>query len=648
MAKQHDVCYYDIEVFNNFFLLIAKTMHDGQYHIFRIFDLVAFQANEIEQLIQFFSNKKRFFVGYNNRNFDDQLVGFIVKNRKKFNTMEISDINKALKKAASSIIDPNKRWYRIPTSFRSIDLMKVIQVGKATKSLKQVAINLRWPLILEMPISPHAPVELAHGPDLMKYCKNDVNITEHLYKAIRRDINLRAKASVAYGVNLLSASNSMMSSKILDHTYAKASGQKPWEFRDKRSPREWIGMEDIVAEQIEFKTKPMQEFLDGLLLDNIWAGNVNHFAGPNTTQVWKKEIRIGNTDYLLAKGGLHSANHQPTVYMSSNGYSLIDIDADSYYPRTMLNQKIKPGHLDPVFLTAFETMVNDRLDAKKRGDMVKSESLKITINSVFGKCNYDGYWLYDPLALYRVTINGQLFLLMLIERLEMEGIPVIYANTDGIIARVHKRQQERFEKICNLWMAETNYTLSFSGYDLFALRDVNNYLGVMSNGKVKGKGDMDKDNLTNPTVILGLMKGYNAPVVPLAIHNYFVHGIDIRQTIEDHEDILDFCKGQKVGNTFQQVYIEKLNEEGLVMAREPIQKINRYFACKRSHGGILSKVKADGFRTQMVKGTNVYILNDLRAYEKEGLGTSIVDKQFYIKEAEKVVGLFRTKQLELL
>lgn len=49
--------------------------------------------------------------------------------------------------------------------------------------------------------------------------------------------------------------------------------------------------------------------------------------------------------------------------------------------------------------------------------------------------------------MYQVTINGQLFLLMLIEKLELAGIHVISANTDGIVSII---PNDKFELYCNL------------------------------------------------------------------------------------------------------------------------------------------------------------------------------------------------------
>ena len=63
--------------------------------------------------------------------------------------------------------------------------------------------------------------------------------------------------------------------------------------------------------------------------------------------------------------------------------------------------------------------------------------LKIVINSIYGKFGFENGPLYDRLATLQVTINGQLMLLMLCEELEANGIPIVSANTDGLMVKVY-------------------------------------------------------------------------------------------------------------------------------------------------------------------------------------------------------------------
>ena len=54
------------------------------------------------------------------------------------------------------------------------------------------------------------------------------------------------------------------------------------------------------------------------------------------------------------------------------------------------------------------------------------------INAIYGKFGFEQGPLYDRLATLQVTVNGQLMLLMLCEELELNGIQVVSANTDGL------------------------------------------------------------------------------------------------------------------------------------------------------------------------------------------------------------------------
>ena len=57
---------------------------------------------------------------------------------------------------------------------------------------------------------------------------------------------------------------------------------------------------------------------------------------------------------------------------------------------------------------------------------------KVSLNGTFGKLFSRHSIFYAPEFGIAVTIGGQLSLLMLIERLELSGIRVVSANTDGV------------------------------------------------------------------------------------------------------------------------------------------------------------------------------------------------------------------------
>ena len=99
--------------------------------------------------------------------------------------------------------------------------------------------------------------------------------------------------------------------------------------------------------------------------------------------------------------------------------------------------------------------------------------------------------MYDPMFMMKICLNGQLLLVSLCEQIMDEDIEVIQINTDGILCKVHKSQRERLDFLCDEWMKLTKLSLDYDFFDLIVQRDVNNYLGRMTNGYIKRKGAFD-------------------------------------------------------------------------------------------------------------------------------------------------------------
>ena len=71
--------------------------------------------------------------------------------------------------------------------------------------------------------------------------------------------------------------------------------------------------------------------------------------------------------------------------------------------------------------------------------MFISDTFKLSLNGTYGNLINEYSWLYDPKAAMKITMNGQLMLAMLSERLTDAGMRVDSVNTDGITAIVKKK-----------------------------------------------------------------------------------------------------------------------------------------------------------------------------------------------------------------
>ena len=199
-------------------------------------------------------------------------------------------------------------------------------------------------------------------------------------------------------------------------------------------------------------------------------------------ELGKLKVRLGRSVYKMGMGGLHSQEKKVSYVADENTY-IRDNDVASFYPRIILNQQLCPSHLGTPFLDVYNSIVETRIAAKKAGNKVVADSLKITINGSFGKMGNKYSTLYAPQLMLQVTITGQLVLLMLIEMLEEVDIKCISGNTDGVISMYPKHRHEEVRSVIDTWEKWTNFQTEETIYKSLYSRDVNSYVAIKEKGK---------------------------------------------------------------------------------------------------------------------------------------------------------------------
>lgn len=598
---------YDLEVFPNLFcvtFLNAETQEKKVYGVFGERDTRA-------ELREFLSQPIR-LVGYNNLAYDGVIlyaIAFQLRNGPTdFALSQLFNISSKL--ISRDWNDKTIQRYPKGIKYTQLDLMQIMNFHSLGIGLKQVAINLKWPRIQDLPLPYNYEIQTVDEVKMiLDYNLNDVLITQELYRAIQSKIKLRDDLSNLYNVDLGNSSDSNMANKLLERIYTQSTGVDIRDLKELRTKRDSILIGDCMGENISFRTHILQKLHEDL--KGITVRSTNQYA-------YKRIVQIGSTIYDLGVGGLHSRDI-PSKFIADESCVYRDSDVISYYTSIMLENNIKPEHLDHKFLPIVSNIKKERTDAKKSGDDVKSEGLKITINSIFGKLRSDTFWLEDPKAFLSVTVSGQLYLLMLIESLELNGIHVISANTDGIITKVTKENEVSYKHITSDWMKLTGFELEFTDYSLYVRTDVNNYLAVPIKGKIKTKGRYAQK--------IDLMKGYKHPITSRCLYEYFVNKKPVCDTLSESRDILDYCISQKTGGKFQ---LEHHTLKGV----EKLQKTNRFYIANR--GGILIKRNNDSNeKTGLYVGKQVRILNNydpslpFESYD--------VDISFYRKEAQSYI-----------
>lgn len=504
-------------------------------------------------------------------------------------------------------------------NFRDLDLFQIFRLDHFHKSLKQTSINIKWYNLLEYHMPPISELDVdyyyrltenrglsieqlnrlyrssferylhpAWKKEMEEYNDNDIFICCELVRMNQEEIRLRYMISKEYEINVLSASRSTIADKVIVKLYSKFTGLHPKRFIDTKTIRRKIEVSEILSDKIQFLSPQLNDLLQSLR-SLVLRGEKGEF---------ERTFTYAGTSYTLATGGLHS-NEIPAIYVADDKQTIVDRDVTSYYPNLIRSLKVCQKHLNPkAWFRIADTIVDERTEHKH---LAKDKSLslilqikhftaaaclKIVANAgIFGKMGSEKSFLCDKKAMYKVTINGQLFLLMLIERLEDAGIHVISANTDGIVTIVPKGLEETADNICHWWEKHLGLELEFTSYSKYITEGVNSYLTVKTDGKKKFKGRM------NPKMYLeDLSKGYNSPIVAKAVTEYFINGTPVMETLRNSKSILDFCRTQNVNRKY---YIEYTHVVDHKMVVEEVQRNTRFYVSLT--GGSLMKVEILGW-----------------------------------------------------
>lgn len=198
---------------------------------------------------------------------------------------------------------------------------------------------------------------------------------------------------------------------------------------------------------------------------------------------------------------------------------------------------------------------------------VEMNALKLTINGGFGKFGSKYSALYSPDLLMQVTISGQLCLLMLIEMLELNEIPVVSGNTDGIIMKCPKEKYEQLNNIIAQWEQITGFETEETRYKAIYSRDVNNFFIVKEKGDVEARFLDEVEGLKvkgcycerGSALNSVLSKNPETLICSDAIIKLLAKGTPIEETIRNCKDIRRFVSVIKVtgGGEKDGIYLGK-------------------------------------------------------------------------------------------
>lgn len=533
LAKKSGIFLYDVESFKNYFLVAFRCYETGKIAYFEAIDDEAIPAGWLVWMLDNFC-----VVGFNSIDYDLPLVSLAATG-----AVSAADLQDATRK----LIVENWPVKDLRSHYGDFDILTpnhvdLIEVAPLSASLKTYAARLHCRHLQDLPFDPSIVLSREQIATVRTYCFNDLENTSLLLKELSEHLELRANMSIEFNRDLRSLSDAQLAQEVINSEIKRVTGKHP-----KRPDFTKLIDTSFLYEPpsyIRFITPDLQAVLADVRSAEIFVGGTGHVVCPKSID--GRKLTIGGKVYTIGMGGLHSNEKSQGIehgWLVVSDQRLLDRDVTGYYPNLILKNGFSPKHLGASFLEALQNIVNRRYAAKKSGDKVTADSLKIASNGTFGKTSDPYSTIYDPKMMVQTTLTGQLSLLMVVEYLELCGFSVISANTDGVVTLVSKERYEEFCQIWKQWEQQTSLETEETEYKGLFSRDVNNYIAVKMDGKCKAKGVYSEvgSALNSP-----LSKNPENLICVDAVKAHITHGTPIEATIKECRDITRFVTVRKV------------------------------------------------------------------------------------------------------
>lgn len=622
----------DYETLCNCFIgVFVHHKDDSVSHTFVIHG----ERNDFRQLVAFLqSNAERseFHISYNGLEFDAQISQYILVNCARLLRLTVDQLVKDLYRFAQQIISAREEKGFLPympsrLSIGQIDLFKMNHWDNKAKmsSLKWIQYSMDWQNVEEMPHPHNVPVENQETlKEVIDYCFNDVLSTKEIFKHSREQIALRRDLTREYGINLYSASEPRISRELFLHFLEQKTGIPKEQLKEGRTPRRYIILAECILPYVEFKTPEFREMHEFFIKTVV----------TSTKDKVKHVMKYRGVETVYGLGGVHGATREG-IYEAKDGWTIISSDVVSFYPNLAIKNKFAPEHLPKdAFCELYEWIFEERKKIPKSNP--KNYVYKIILNSTYGLSSEENSFLYDPKMTMQITVNGQLLLSMLYERI-CEEIPTaipLMQNTDGLEMMIPTSEVDRYMKICADWERMTELSLEHDQYSKMIIRDVNNYIAVSTSGKVKCKGAFEWEDQDKKKVSV-LHKNKSFLIIPKAIYAYFVHGTSPEDYLKQNTDILDYCAGVKSKSGW---WFENHQMVDGQMNVNKLQKIVRYFVS--SSGGKIVKKHHDGREIQVEAGP--WLQTIMNKHDPDvSFEHYDINRQFYLESIHKQIDQIR-------
>lgn len=502
---------YDIETYPNVFT--CSFEHVGP-PIKYTFELSEFK-DESKELIAFLKKVYQSgtrLVGFNNLGFDYPVLHQLLFRKANYNQ---------LYEFAQTIITSEKFYFpEKEIAIPQLDLYKIHHFDNKAKAvgLKALEFVMRADSIEDLPYVPGTRLTKDQIKVLKKYNRHDVSMTKKFYHLSKDMIDFREELS---GDKDFTNFNDTKIGKEYFITQLQTKGIRCYDYVDNRrvpiqSEVDELCLGDCMID-IKYAASDISAFYDQVKNTSISLKNGVLFKDV--------KVNLNGFAYTFGLGGLHGSLKDSIV----EGDYIIDLDVSSYYPNLAITNRFYPRHLSEKFCDIYKDLYYQRSLYEK--GTAQNAMLKLALNGVYGDSKNVYSPFYDPKFTFQITMNGQFLLMKLIEMVTQSGAQLIQANTDGITIKTSN--PDFVMKAAAEWERLTGLTLERNDYEKMVIRDVNNYIAMFKNGKIKRRGVYEYKR--------DYHQDHSFMVVPKVVEKVFLDAsLKIKDLVYDHSDKYDF------------------------------------------------------------------------------------------------------------
>lgn len=327
----NNLLYYDLETIKGFFL---ASYYDEELDLFYDFSINQYQ-NDLPVLLKFLEeNQEKSFVGYNNLNFDAQIIEFILRNKDKFLTMTNKQVSFDIWQFAQDLIETLRNGGFVPykeynLTHKQLDPYLILAGPNKARiggmSLKHLEFYLDMD-IETFDVSHEKEIFTRSEVDnLIYYCHHDIKATQQVFKAVigqtdlkfykgKDLLSLRKSIELEYGINCINFSDTKIGDELFKVGYCKEMGIEIEDLPKKGTFRKEVNLKNCIPSYVEFKTPVLKKLLKNLKSKSI-----------KSTEELNEHITFYDRKYSLKKGGLH-ADHSFEIYKENDNVIIEDDD----------------------------------------------------------------------------------------------------------------------------------------------------------------------------------------------------------------------------------------------------------------------------------------------------------------------------------